>query len=70
MKVGKSVGLDNQAFVGLQEVVQELRAIKRLLALSLLRGGESQQQVAKAAGVATLAINQLANGRSRVKKAK
>lgn len=39
----------------------ELKAIKRLLALQLLRAGAGQQQVAKAAGVATLAVNVLAN---------
>lgn len=41
--------------------ISELKAIKRLLALLLLRDGAGQQQVARAAGVATLAINQLAN---------
>ena len=58
-----------------QAILSELKAIKRLLALRLLRDGAGQQQVAKAAGVATLTINRLAkvgtaNKGQRVAKAR
>lgn len=58
MKKATAVLTDNEALLA---VLKELNAIKRLLALSLLRDGVPQQAVAKAAGVATLKINQLAN---------
>jgi hypothetical protein len=50
-----------QSARGEQAVLLELKGIKRLLALLLLRDGAGQQQVARAAGVAKAAINQLAN---------
>lgn len=59
MKKSEKTMLDNQSS---RELVNELNAIKRLLALALLRDGASQQQVARAAGVAKRTINQLANG--------
>ncbi len=59
---------DKEAPVDLKAVLKELKAIKQLLALTLLCDGVSQQAVARAAGVATLTINQLANGPRAARK--
>ncbi len=76
MKKRDRAVLDSQPPVDLEAVVKELNAIKRLLAVALLRDGAPQQQVARAACVAKLTINELAqsggvaksNHNSKVKK--
>lgn len=49
-------------------VAAELKQIKRLLALVLVRDGAPQNPVAKAAGIRTATINQLAKGIGRSAK--
>lgn len=68
MKKGDIAMLDGQPSIDMKPVVKELIRIKQLLALILLRDGAAQQQVARAAGVATDTINQLARSGGVAKK--
>jgi hypothetical protein len=60
---------DQDQDAGGKSILSELKAIKRLLALLLLREGVAQKQVARAASIGNTAMTELANaGLSEKKK--